>query len=77
MKNNIKTFVSIIVFSIFSATTFASNAPTDEDLATFTDPAAMPGDPGMTPINDYLIPMMVLGIAIGFYLLRKKTEIVK
>jgi len=29
------------------------------------------------PINDYLIPMLVLGIAIGFHLLRKKTAIVK
>lgn len=30
-----------------------------------------------TPINDYLIPMLVLGIAVGFRLLRKKIEIVK
>ena len=74
MKNNIKTFVSIIVFSIFSATTFASNAPTDEDLATFTDPAAMPGDPGMTPINNYLLPMLVFGILYGFRFLRIKTK---
>ncbi len=29
------------------------------------------------PINDYLIPMLVLGIAIGFRLLRKRTAIVK
>ena len=29
------------------------------------------------PINDYLIPMLVIGIAIGFLLLRKKTAIVK
>ena len=76
MKNNIKTLVLIFVCSLFSVTTFASNAPTDEDLATFTDPAAMPGDPGVTPINDYLIPMLVLGIAIGFRLLKKKTKTV-
>ena len=29
------------------------------------------------PINDYLIPMLVIGIAIGFHLLRKRTAIVK
>jgi hypothetical protein len=29
-----------------------------------------------TPINDYLIPMLVLGIAIGFRLLKKKTKTV-
>lgn len=29
-----------------------------------------------TPINDYLIPMLVLGIAIGYRFLRKKTETV-
>ena len=34
-------------------------------------------DPGVSPINDYLIPMLVIGIAIGFHLLRKKTAIVK
>ena len=77
MKNNIKTFTIVFVFSIFSMTSFAANTVDDEDLATFVNPGDPAGDPGATPINDCLIPMLVLGIAIGFLLLRKKTEIVK
>ena len=30
-----------------------------------------------TPISDYLIPMLLLGVAIGYRLLRKKTPKVK
>ena len=26
------------------------------------------------PINDYIIPMLVIGIAMGYHLLRKKTQ---
>jgi hypothetical protein len=26
------------------------------------------------PINDYLVPMLVLGIVLGYRLLRKKTQ---
>ena len=77
MNNSIKTFVLVLVFSIFSMTSFAANTVDDEDLATFVNPGDPAGDPGATPINDYLIPMLVLGIAIGFRLLKKKTEIVK
>jgi hypothetical protein len=77
MKNNIKTLVIVFVFSIFSLTTFASNPSGEEDLSTFANPGEPGGDPGVTPINDYLIPMLVLGIAIGFRLLRKRTAIVK
>jgi len=37
------------------------------------DPLASPGeDPGVSPINDYLIPMLVLGIVLGFFLMKKK-----
>ena len=76
MKNNLKTLVIVLILSIFSMTTFAANTSGEEDLTTLVDnPAGSPGDPG-APINDYLIPMLVLGIAIGYRLLRKKTEIV-
>jgi hypothetical protein len=29
------------------------------------------------PINDYLVPMLLLGVVFGYRLLKKKTEIVK
>ena len=77
MKNNIKTFVLVLIFTIFSLTTFAANTTGEEDFIAFVNPGDPAGDPGMTPINDYLIPMMVLGIAIGFHLLKKKPETVK
>ena len=76
MKNNIKTLVLVFVFSIFSFTAFAANTTGEEDLTTFTNPNDPGADPG-APIDDYLIPMLVVGIAIGFHLIRKKTEIVK
>lgn len=34
-------------------------------------------DNAVAPINDYLIPMLILGIVLGYRLLRKKTETVK
>jgi hypothetical protein len=77
MKNNIKTLVLVLIISIFSLTTFASNTTGEEDLATFTNPGDPGGDPGASPINDYLLPMLVLGIAVGYRLLRKRTAIVK
>ena len=74
MKNNIKTLVIVFALSIFSVTTFAANNTGEEDLSTFANPGEPGGDPGATPINDYLIPMLLLGIAIGYRLLKKKTE---
>ena len=29
-------------------------------------------DPGAAPISDYIIPMLVLGIALGFFLFKKR-----
>jgi hypothetical protein len=76
MKNNIKTFVIVFVFSIFSMTSFAQNTSREENLSTFANPGDPTGDPG-APINDYLVPMLLLGVVLGYRLLKKKTEIVK
>ena len=77
MKNNIKTLILALSLSVFSLTTFAANTSGEEDLATLANPGDPGVDPGATPIKDYLIPMLVLGVAIGYRLLRKKTVIVK
>ena len=74
MKNNIKTLVLVLITSIFSLTAFASNTLSDEDLATFTNPGDPAGDPGATPINDYLVPMLLLGSIIGYRMLNKKKK---
>jgi hypothetical protein len=72
MRNNIKTLVLSIALSIYSITTFAANSSGNEDFMTMADPAGPGSDPGVTPISDYIIPMLVLGIALSFYLLKKR-----
>jgi len=36
------------------------------------DPLDPGADPGVSPINDCIIPMMVLGMALGFFMLKKR-----
>lgn len=31
--------------------------------------------PDTAPINNYLIPMLLLGVGIGYHLLRKRTQV--
>jgi hypothetical protein len=38
------------------------------------NPGDPPVDPGVSPINDYLIPMLLIGVAFGYHLLKKKTQ---
>ena len=71
MRNNIKTLVLSIALSIYSITTFAANSSGNEDFMTMADPAGPGSDPG-TPIGDYIIPMLIFGIALSFYLLKKR-----
>jgi hypothetical protein len=73
-KNNI---VLIVLLMLLTTYTFASNTSGEEELATFANPGDPGVDPGATPINDYLFPMLVLGVGLGYRLLRKKTAIVK
>ena len=61
MKTTIKSIVlSFLLFS--SSLIFA------EDL----NPLDPGSDPGVSPINDYIIPMIVLGIVLSFFFLKKK-----
>jgi hypothetical protein len=61
MKTTIKSIV--ITFLLFSnSLIFADDNP--------LDPGADPGN--VTPINDYIIPMVVFGIELSFFLLKKK-----
>ena len=59
MKNNLKPLiVSILILS--NSLIFAQN------------PGDPPVDPGISPINDYIIPMMVLGMVLGLIMLKKQ-----
>lgn len=70
MRNNIKTLVLSFALSIYSMTPFAANSG-EEDFIAMADPAGPGSDPG-APIGDFIIPMLILGIALSFYLLKKR-----
>jgi hypothetical protein len=71
MKNNIKTLVLSFALSIYSMTTFAANSSGEEDFIAMFDPSNPGSDPG-APISDFIIPMLIFGIALSFYLLKKR-----
>ena len=76
MRNNIKTLVLSFVLSIYSMTTFAANSG-EEDFITMVDDPSNPGsDPG-APIGDYIIPMLLVGVVIGYRLLKQKKQLAK
>ena len=59
MKTTIKTLV--LLFLLFSNTMIFAQEPFD------------PGqDHGAAPINDFILPMLLLGIALGFFLFKKR-----
>jgi hypothetical protein len=70
MRNKvIKTVVFCLLF--LSSLNGIAQGPGTEDSGTTgnlenTDPA--------TPINDYIIPMLLLGAVLGFSLLKRKTN---
>ena len=70
MRKNIKTLLLSFALSIYSMTTFAANSG-EEDFITMADPSDPGSDPG-APIGDFIIPMLILGIALSFYLLKKR-----
>ena len=75
MRNNIKTLVLSFVLSIYSMTTFAANSGED-DFITMADPSDPGSDPG-APIGDFIIPMLLVGVVIGYRLLKQKKQLAK
>ena len=61
MKTTLKSIV--LTFLLFSSSLIFA-----EDL----NPLDPGSDPGVSPINDYIIPMIVLGIVLSFIFLKKK-----
>ena len=61
MKTTVKTLI-VTLLLLTSTLIFAQN------------PGDPPVDPGVSPINDYLIPMLLIGVALGYRLLKKKTQ---
>ena len=75
MKKKLNTIALVVLVSLFTCMTFAKNTTGEEELATFANPEGPGVDPGATPINDYLIPMVLLGVILGYRLLKKKNRI--
>ena len=75
MKKKLNKVVLVAIASLFTCLTFASNTTGEEELATFANPEGPGADPGMAPINDYLIPMLLLAVVLGYRLLKKKKRI--
>ncbi len=61
MKTTVKPIV--VPFLLLSSTQIFAQNPGDPPL-----------DPGITPINDYIIHMIVLGMAMGFFMFKKKKN---
>ena len=75
MKNNIKKLVLSFALSIYSLTTFAANSGEEDFIAMF-DPSDPGSDPG-APIGDFIIPMLLVGVVIGYRLLKQKKQLAK
>lgn len=56
---------------VFTLPSYAQFDNPDED----EDGEDAPLDPA--PIDDYLVPMLLLGVATGYYLIRKKNKMIK
>lgn len=69
--NKNKFLKTIVTFVMLIAVTsmFAQITPTDPD----GDPDPEDGDLNPAPISDYLLPMLVVGVATAYVLLRKKS----
>ena len=68
MKNKaIKTVVFCLIF--FSSLTGIAQGPAAEDSS-----GSLENTTQDSPINDYIIPMLLLGAVLGFSLLKRKTN---
>ncbi len=64
MKNNIKKIIVFCLITLSSLNSFAQLPGSQNDTSNLETTDA--------PINDYIIPMIVLGIVLSFYLIKKK-----
>ena len=67
--NKVTKIIFTLVFFFGVSTAFAQFPPEDPD-----DEIDNPGEPlDPAPIADYLIPMLIIGVATAFILLKKKA----
>lgn len=71
MKNKYKTLLTILLFFLSNAMLFAQPGSTDDGgtLESTDTPAA--------PIDDWISLVLVLGLLLGYYILKTRKEISK
>ena len=74
MKNTRKKIAYIVLLALVTCNIFATNTATEEEILSVVDPGV---DPGSTPINNYILPMLILGIALSYRLMKKKIASIK
>jgi hypothetical protein len=69
MKNKYKTLLTLLLFFFSNALLFAQPSDTDntDTLEGVETPAA--------PIDDWIIPVLVLGLLLGYKILKNRKEI--
>jgi hypothetical protein len=73
MKNKaINTVVFCLIF-LSSFNGIAQDGPGTEDSS--GTPGNLENADPATPINDYIVPMLLLGVVIGFILQKKNTNV--
>ena len=74
MKNTYTKIAYIFLLALFTCNTFATNTVDEEEILTVVDPGV---DPGGTPVDTYILPMLFLGIFVGYQLTLKKYNLEK
>ncbi len=74
MKNTRKKIAYIVLLALVTCNIFATNTTPEEEILSVVDPGV---DPGSTPINNYILPMLILGIALSYRLMKKKIASIK
>lgn len=71
MKFTQNKIAQIILLILFTCNIFATNTTTEEEIFSVVDPGV---DPGGTPIDTYILPMLILSIFVAYRLISVETK---
>jgi hypothetical protein len=74
MKNNALKKIVFCLITLSSLNSIAQTPGTEDSSGTTGN---LEGIDNTAPINDYIIPMLVIGVLLSFSLLKKKNQFVK
>ncbi len=73
MKNNAIKIIVFCLITLSSLNSIAQTPGTEDDIAN----GNLESTTSDAPISDYIIPMLVIGIVIGYRLLKQKKQLAK